>query len=411
MTDKVMRLMLSQPRHRLRRGCRRCRGIALVLVLAVIGLAAILGMAMLASASLQAQVKNNNAHAAHAQYLAESGISIAMYYLHDPAAAPLLVDGYYPGQASIPLRAEAGDVVDVSVQGVADKTYEITATGRAGPDDASISRQVKARVYVTSSYVLDRAASFAGNFTVPPAMSITGNARCDGVLTNAGGKLSGGSVQALASNIAGYSPPPLFPTRAVPAPAQLSIVSSLSSSPARYTYMDGEGQQHTGYAQEIDNAVPIVALPPASKSNPLNVWYARDNDVWLADCDITGTIATLGGHRVVVAGNAHVRPAGKLPAIVALGGLRFCSDLPANTLAVDGLLYCGGNIDTTGDAEAYHCTTTINGALMMASSSAAISDNYKGTIDLTFNGAQVDLRDLTAIDQTPLSIKVLRWGM
>lgn len=409
MTDKDMCRSSSQPCSPLRP--RKARGIALVLVLAVIGLATILGVAMLASASLQAQVKSNNIHAAHAQYLAESGVSIAMYYLHDPAAAPVLVDGYYPGQASVPLRAEAGDVVDISVENVADKTYDITATGRAGPDAASIARQVKARVSVTSSYVLDRAASFAGNFTMPASMSVTGNTRCDGVLTCAGGKMTGGAVQAAASNVAGFSPLPSFPTHAVPAPAQLSIISSLSGTPARYSYTDADGQQHTGYAQEIGNTVPIIALPPASKSNPLNVWYAKDNDIWLADCDIAGTIVTLGAHKVVVAGNAHVRPAGKLPAIVALGGVRFCSDLPANALAVEGLLYCGGNIDTTGDAEAYHCTTTINGALMMASSSAAISDKYNGTIDVTYAAANVDVPDLTSIDQTPRSIKVLRWGM
>jgi hypothetical protein len=411
MTDEAMRRSRSQPRPHLRLRKHRARGIALVLVLAVIGLATILGVAMLASASLQAQVKSNNIHSAHAQYLAESGVSVAMYYLHDPAAAPLLVDGFYPGQASVPLRANAGDVVDISVQSVADKTYDITATGRAGPDDASISRQVKARVYVTSSYVLDRAASFAGNFTVPAAVTITGNTRCDGMLTNAGGTITGGSVQATASNISGCSPPPPFPTRAVPLPAQLNIVNTLSASPARYIYTDADGQQHTGYAQEIGSAVPINSLPPALKSNPLNVWYARDNDIWLADCDLNGTIVTLGSHKIVVAGNAHVRSAGKLPAIVALGGVRFCSDLPANALVVDGLVYCGADIDTTGDGEAYHCTTTINGALMMASTSAAISDKYNGTIDVSFAAANVDLPDLTSVDQTPLSVKVLRWGM
>jgi hypothetical protein len=384
----------------------------LVLVLAVIGLASILGMAMLASASIQAQVKNNNLQAARAQYLAESGVSLAMYYLHNPAAAPVLAEGVYPGQANVGLNAEADDAVDIAVQNVAAKTYDILATGHAGPSTTSnVARELKARVYVDSSYVLDRAASFAGSFTIPAAMSIAGNIRCDGALTNAGGTVSGGAVQAAASNISGWTTLPAFPTRAAPAMSQLNIVSTLAASPARYGYTDASGRQHIGYAQEITGALPIVALPPANANNPLNVWFSRDNDIWLGDCDITGTIVTLGKNRLVVAGAAHAKPAGPLPAIIAGGGVRFCAELPANALAVEGLLYCGGNIDTTNGADAYHCTIDVRGALMMGSSSASISDTYHGAIAVAYDGAHLKLPDLTDIDQTPISVKVLRWGM
>ena len=141
------------------------------------------------------------------------------------------------------------------------------------------------------------------------------------------------------------------------------------------------------------------------------MWYARGNDIWLADCDLAATIVTLGSSRVIVAGAAHVVPAGPLPAIVASGGVRFCSDLPANALAVDGLLFCGGNIDTTSDAVAYNCTINIRGALMMAATNGAISDQYHGTIDIAYDAAHLSLPDLTPVDQTPTRVKVLRWGM
>src|SRR5205823_4412594 len=72
----------SHPRQRV------VRGMALLLVIAVIALAAVLGYAMLSGATLQNRAGANQVRLAGADYLAESGMNIAMYYLQNPDKAP-----------------------------------------------------------------------------------------------------------------------------------------------------------------------------------------------------------------------------------------------------------------------------------------------------------------------------------
>ena len=60
---------------------KREHGLALMLVMAVIGVASLIGMAMLSNASLQAQAASNHERASVAGYMAESGIQAAGYYL------------------------------------------------------------------------------------------------------------------------------------------------------------------------------------------------------------------------------------------------------------------------------------------------------------------------------------------
>ena len=70
------------------RGKARRRGIALVLVVTVMALAALLGYAMLSAATLQATASTNAISMAVAQSQAESGIHLAIFYLMNPKDAP-----------------------------------------------------------------------------------------------------------------------------------------------------------------------------------------------------------------------------------------------------------------------------------------------------------------------------------
>ena len=75
--------------HRRRvEGPARRRGVALMIVVGLLAVVAVLGMAMLSTASLQGLVAEGTTRSAQAQYLAESGANAAMYYLYYPAAAP-----------------------------------------------------------------------------------------------------------------------------------------------------------------------------------------------------------------------------------------------------------------------------------------------------------------------------------
>ena len=64
------------------------RGMALVIVTIVVGVAALMGYALLGSAALESQVSSNSTTLAQAECLAESGINLAMLYLQSPSKAP-----------------------------------------------------------------------------------------------------------------------------------------------------------------------------------------------------------------------------------------------------------------------------------------------------------------------------------
>src|SRR5687767_14267711 len=79
------------------RGRRGRRGIALMMVVAVVALASLLGYTMLATATMQSRASGNQTKLVSADYLAESGLNIAMYYLQKPENAPTLNAGVYWG--------------------------------------------------------------------------------------------------------------------------------------------------------------------------------------------------------------------------------------------------------------------------------------------------------------------------
>ena len=62
---------------------RRRQGMALVMVITVVAVAAVMGYAMLANNTLQSRVGSNAKLGAQADSLAESGIQIAMYKLQN----------------------------------------------------------------------------------------------------------------------------------------------------------------------------------------------------------------------------------------------------------------------------------------------------------------------------------------
>src|SRR5438034_11280688 len=79
--------------------CKRRAGLALVLVVTVLAFAAIVGFAMLSTASMQAQTTANSSLALSADALADSGVDLACYYLVNPTKAPKFIPagGYYDG--------------------------------------------------------------------------------------------------------------------------------------------------------------------------------------------------------------------------------------------------------------------------------------------------------------------------
>ena len=92
------------------------QGVAMVMVLMVMAAAAVMGYALLASATLQGQVANAGIQQVSSNQIAESGVNVAMYYLQYPNNAPSLTNGYWNGQTGISF----GSSVSRSVARVSD---------------------------------------------------------------------------------------------------------------------------------------------------------------------------------------------------------------------------------------------------------------------------------------------------
>lgn len=387
---------------------RRDRGIALVLVIAVVAMASIMGMAILSASSLQAQVKGTTVRGTDAQYLAESGVNVALHYLMRPEGAPLLnSDGYYPGQSNLSLGSEVNGSVSITVakvSGLSD-TYDVIATGSAGPNpDSRTTRELTVRAYVPSTFVIDKAASFGGNFTVVSGMTVNGDLRADGTVTVTG--TVNGNISATGSN-ATWSTNPTYPTCAVPAVSQISLYTTLSAGAPFYTYKDSNGNTQIGTPQVLGASVTGTLTPAVN--NPMNVWYT-DNDLTLGDCTINGTIFARGaGRKVTIAGNAIVSAHSGMPAFLVNSNVLWPGTSAAKSLTVDGLLWTAGSF-VASSGTATNCTTTVNGALMMSSSTPRIHSSYSGVLNVTYNASKVTLPDFCSANKTPQSVTILKWG-
>jgi len=143
----------------------RARGMALLMVMLVVAVAAVLGYAMLASSSLQSQVAGNIQRASSAELLAESGINLAMYYTQNLSKAPnaWVVNNPKPGDpilkasgVSLGTRADGSAVdgtFDFTVIPDPSSTgqYVISATGHARPGTPSQANHTSSAVIIVST--------------------------------------------------------------------------------------------------------------------------------------------------------------------------------------------------------------------------------------------------------------------
>ncbi|MEA2733725.1 MAG: hypothetical protein QOE14_176, partial [Humisphaera sp.] len=149
-----------------------------MMVIAVIAIAAVLGYVMLSTASLQNRAGSNQSKLVSADYLAESGLNIAMYYLQHPEQAPATnADGYWAGMnTNYTLPNGSPSTLIVSVTQALDTstapstsvpwTYEVVSSASVGSsDDPSrrVTRTTGARIFVRREYGMRPGAVLANN--------------------------------------------------------------------------------------------------------------------------------------------------------------------------------------------------------------------------------------------------------
>ncbi len=209
-------------------------GMALFLVIGVLAFAAIIGFAMLSTASMQAQTTLNSSLALTADSLADSGLDLACYYLLNPDKAPKAVPlgSYYDG-GTISFGSRMPGSVDLTITPLATAgDYQIISTGRAATA-RNVAHTVTATVHINPGYQVKSIVGFSQNGTLPATATVNGDIQCNGTLVNLGvvngNVLSPNPIQGTGTILGGLVAINPNNTTPIPSPAELRSFST-------YTY-------------------------------------------------------------------------------------------------------------------------------------------------------------------------------
>lgn len=387
------------------------RGFALIIVLAAIALAAVLGYAMLSTASLSAQVDKNSSAINTSETLAESGIELAAYYLQHPELAPTLnTDGYWPGGTNVSLGGTL-QIASITVTKTGAKTFKVVATASAS--SASTPRSVTATLYVDSKYVVKDA--FAANGAVKlsgsklnissAVASTLASVRVDETL-EVGQTVSGAILAAKSSDASGISAVPTYPSHAVPLANEVNLLLTLPSYKLN-------GVTYT--ANELTSDPGATLMTSNLATNPANVWYSKSSRDISGTTIINGTLVVMGSNsNLHVHGTLKVVPVTGMPAVVVQNKL----ELPttSSALSVDGLVWVGKELNSAAGilnvllGLLFEPQIDVRGAIMIANTSTvATGTGFRGSMKIVYTPDNLNVPEFSDVGTTPSSVKVLSW--
>jgi len=372
---------------------------ALVLVVAVLATAAVLGYALLAANTLQAEISSNLMHAAGAEYVAESGVNVGMYYLQWPNAAPAnwtSTAGYTLFATAVPLNDGTQSNFNLSVTANPQpNTYTLQATGWPSTGSA-FSHTVTATVTVHRAQI-PGAGVFGGNIIIPSRTTFTSNGvsgalaiQADGAITLGGGTIIGTKSSA----------PLAAGSYVVPTAASVNYYG-VGTSGGNYLWTDGTT---LGTPQQITtNTLTATNLPAKLPSNPAGIFYHQGNLSITGNVTIAGTLIIRAG-ALTVQGNATLNPASQFPAVICEQDAIIKG--ASHVLTANGVVFLGTGFSWSGTNT--NSTFIVNGALVMPAG-ALIDSSTKGTTTVTYSAANTDVPLLTTFDQAALSIQTTSW--
>lgn len=369
---------------------RNRRGMALMIVVAAVAVAAVLGYAMLANSSTQAQISENTASIAQADCLAESGVNYALYCLSYPNNAPAFVSGTWQA-SNVSLGTSTPGTFSVSIVDQGNSSFSISSTASvSGTNGTAIARHANVSAVANTVFgVANEAGGFVGNISVPAntSLKVTGDLRSTGSATLSASSTVSGTIYQAAGNT-------------VPNSTQIT----------NYQTYKLNGVTYSATLLTTDPA-PGTTLGPTS-SNPSGVYYSTNRNLTLKGVTINGTIlvnnpggSTANGNLVIntTLANTITPVAGSgLPAVVVANQIKMSG---ANMqLTVNGLAWVNKGIGTSGT----NANLTINGSLLVPVSSTQISSTYNGTIKLNYQADNLHVPDFSPAVQVP-TVKVISW--
>jgi hypothetical protein len=367
------------------------RGLALLLVLTIVALASLIGLSILSSASLHSQVTGNTAKAAQAEFLSESAIQTAIFYIQNPSQRPASWSTHpgYTIYADEQTLSGIDGSFDLRVQpAAATDVYDVTTTGRTD-GDSPVTRVASARIKANRS-TPRAAASFGGGIIVGARHVINGNITAGGVVSTVGGTVNG-TIKSV-FDTSDYT---------VPTAATVNRYGA-GAVPGTYVLHNGT----VGVPQAVSGT--ITGFPALAETNPGQVYYCN------GDLTVNATSAINFNGTLVVLGNLTVRgtnftvtPTSRMPAIVTTGQLRMY--FTGITLQVNGLAWVGGGTAWTGGMNT-NSKLIIDGALMMPSG-ANLGSTVTGNVTINFAANNVNVASLTTSSQPQpiVSVSLLDW--
>ncbi len=366
---------------------QRNHGIALMLVLAVVAMASLIGFAMLSTTSLQTQVSDNAKRAAMADYLVESAAQTAMYYLQYPSKMPSswAQSGYLINARGATIPGEGGSF-DIDATSTANRDEcEIRTVGRSA-GSTPITHSGYAKVQLSRATVT-MACAFGGAITLPSQHTLNGPVQAAN-LTLGGGTINGAIDS---SNSA---------TNFVVPTAQNINWYGAGDPVGTYTMPDGT----IGTPQVISG--PLLLAPAAQASNPGRVFYSLGNLTISAGMTIDGTIVVRNGRLTIAATGATVTltPRAGFPALIVDDVLTVW--WKTTSFNANGLVWLRNGTNWTGGNNLASCIN-IKGALLMPA--GALFGSTTGAVVVTYTPGNLDLPDLCTSPQPVTSVKIASW--
>jgi hypothetical protein len=370
--------------------CRH-RGLALLLVLTVVGLASVVGLSILSSASLYAQMGGNSAKAASAEYLSESAIQTAVFYLQNPSLMPAAWSshaGYTIYADNLTLSGLDGSF-DIRVRpGAGTDVYDIETSGRS-PGGSAVARAATAQIRAVRA-TPQSAAAFGGGITIGGRHTFNGPLVAGGTVVLSGGVVNGTVRESFNGT-----------DFAVPSAATVNYYGA-GAVPGSYTMPNGT----TGTPQSVSGT--ITGFPAADGTNPGNVFYSNGDLTVNAASTINfnGTLVVLG-NLTVQGTNFTITPVSQMPALVNTGQLKmFFKNI---TLRVNGVAWLGGGTAWTGGLN-HGSNIIIDGALMMPSG-VNLGTTATGSMTVNYSSSNASVASLTTSSQMqPITgVRLLDW--
>jgi hypothetical protein len=377
---------------------QRHHGVALLVVLTLVGVASLIGMAMLANASLQSQVAASTVKGATAEALAESGVQTATYYLQRGfIGMPAGWDshgGYalYATNVAVPGVSGTFDVT-AAATGTPDE-YEVRSTGHDGSAGSSmVTRSSTAKVQVIRvkpTY----AAGIGGDVTIGNNVFFNGPVVASGNIGGAGGLL-------------------ISLLRTVFSVVELVVPSTATGNINYYggtatagTYTLPDGSVNVPQLVPSTTIASPAALVP-NANNKGNVFYSM-GDLTLSGGGTYNATFIVHGKLIVTANATSVTINRKpgLPALITDSALFVNSK--NTTMNINGVAWLGGGFGWGPLLTVTGTRVNINGSLLMPAGQALGGLNLS-TLTINYTPANVDVTDITTSPQPGLAVKLNNW--